>query len=150
MVVCMELKSVVLADVFENLELIRMAIPEKATLTVEEVRQRLYKKVWGGVLVLRKRGNHRKTMGIVVWYELDTSMYIWMGAVAPEYSRCGVCSHAFRYLEKTTAYQRWVAKTSAKNITAQVFLAMSGFVSYEYEVDSNTMLFERLLKGVGR
>lgn len=143
----LELKSVALEDVLINLELIRAVIPEKATLTVEEVRQRLYGKMWGGVLVLRKRGNRRKTIGIVVWYELDTSMYIWLGAVAPKYSRLGVCSHAFRYLEKTTAYQRWVAKTSVDNITAQVFLARFGFVSYEYEADGTVIMFERLMKG---
>lgn len=144
---CVELKSVVLEDVLLNLELIRTAIPEKATLTVEKVRQRLYGKVWGGVLVFHKRTNRRKTIGIAVWYELDTSMYIWLGAVAPEYSMRGVCSHAFRYLEKTTAYQRWTAKTSVDNITAQVFLARFGFVSYGYEANGTVMLFERLLKG---
>ena len=136
----MVFQEVELADVLAHLEFIREAIPE-INLTEKEIRERLRDRIWGGILV--HSHTDEEVVGIVVWYELDESMYIWLGAFAPEYRRHKLCTHAFRYLEESTSYKRWFAKVGAGNIPASFFLQNLGFAPYEEEAAGAVLLYER-------
>lgn len=108
-----------------HVRFIRRNILEKAALTEEEVEKRLAGKPWGGVVASRR--DTGQSVGMVVWYESEKDLYLWLGAVAPEYRGRGVCADMLRHIEEYTFYDRWFVKVDRDNIPAVRALTNVGF-----------------------
>jgi len=116
-------------DIIENLELIRDCIPKKSDLTEEEVRDRLANRTYG-IKVAREEGS---LQGIIVWYEDERDLYMWLGALRKTGN--GIGSEIFWMVDEETDYNRWHVKTSVDNGAAKGLLSNFGFRTYRKEGD---------------
>ncbi|MFH1400588.1 MAG: hypothetical protein ABIH41_03650 [Nanoarchaeota archaeon] len=123
-------------DVIGRLDLIRSSIPQKADLTEREVRGRLDGRTYGVVLAT----DGESLQGILVWYEQDRGLYVWLGAVTLR--RQGIATSLFEAVRDSTTYARWTVKTSRCNDAATAHLEKMGF--RPYDVRHDTVTYERL------
>ena len=137
----MQIKNGTIEDVIKNLDLIRSKIPQKADITAEEVFDRLSTRNHGVKLGLKDK----EVCGIIVWYENDGDLYLWLGAMKSTGNRIG--SKIFESIEAETDYTRWFAKTAVDNIPAKSFLEKYGFKEYCREED---IVYMERIKIVGR
>ena len=120
----MEITRGTIDDLIEHLGLIRSAIPAKAPLTPERIRERLESRAYG--VTLAKEGG--RIEGIQVWHEDHGDLYLWLAAVRKTGHRTGALM--LEHAEATTTYRRWRVKTSSSNAAALRLLGHYGFRAY--------------------
>ena len=132
----------------DYLPFIRETIPERDSLTEKEVRRTLTGKLWG--YYVAEHGVTGEMIGIVVWYRVRRSLYLWLGAVAREHRRRGVCDFILRLIDEGTSYKRWFTKTDTRNEAARCLLENWGFSPYGTGAEGNVLLMQRFITRAGR
>lgn len=124
----MELIDATIEDLIANLDFIREKIPEKAALTPRDVEERLEGRTYGIKMAREASG---EVMGIVVWYEEDCGLYLWLGAMREP--GIGLGTEMLVRIRSETHYKVWTAKVNARNAAARQHLRKCGFKEYSEE-----------------
>jgi hypothetical protein len=115
-----------LIDLINHLDIIRKLIPEKSDLTETEVIERLSNKEYGVKLAVNNSIN-----GIIVWYDDNNSLYIWLGVVLNQSK--GITGKILQEIFREKEYKRSYAKINPDNIVAIKSLEKFGFQKYKTE-----------------
>jgi len=133
----MELVNGNLSDLINNIDLIRKSIPEKADLTESEIIKRLTNRNYG--IKLAKDNN--STEGIMVWYEDNKDIYLWLGVIKSRNK--GIGTKMINSILESEKYNRIYAKVNSDNDIALRVLNKFGFNKYKQE--NNISYVEKII-----
>ena len=122
----MRIKDATIDEAIENIDLIRRRIPEKESLSPFDLVERLKGKVHGIKIAIGESID-----GLMIWYDDEGDLYLWIGAV--EKPGIGIGSKIMRTIDSETYYNRWYVKIKHGNKLAKNCLDKFGFKKYKID-----------------